>query len=79
MFLYSIYLSLSSLPLFRFCRMYKALLAGGDFEAAKAFLPRISRDDPDVRCIIKAMQKTYIKKPPIPVDTDQKKKKKTKK
>lgn len=43
--------------------MYKALLAAGDLKAAKLFLTKIPKDDPDVRFLIKEMQKTYIEKP----------------
>ncbi|KAF3453525.1 hypothetical protein FNV43_RR03965 [Rhamnella rubrinervis] len=46
-----------------FLRMYKALLAAGDLKAAKLFLTKIPKDDPDVRFLIKEMQTTYIEKP----------------
>ncbi|XVF77629.1 hypothetical protein PTKIN_Ptkin14bG0061600 [Pterospermum kingtungense] len=43
-----------------FLRMYQALLASGDTKSAKNILTKIPRDDPHVRCVIKACQITYL-------------------
>ncbi|KAL7216949.1 hypothetical protein ACSBR1_028806 [Camellia fascicularis] len=53
---------ISALLLFEFlCRMYQALLASGDHKSATNMLNKIPKDDPHVRCVIKACQATYIK------------------
>ncbi|KAF5948786.1 hypothetical protein HYC85_014743 [Camellia sinensis] len=41
--------------------MYQALLASGDHKSATNMLNKIPKDDPHVRCVIKASQATYIK------------------
>ncbi|KAL6538409.1 hypothetical protein OROGR_012397 [Orobanche gracilis] len=58
-----------------FVRMYQALLASGNNKSAAKILNKTQKDDPHVRCVIKACQKTYIKKSP-PVSKRQKKKEK---
>ncbi|KAG2682152.1 hypothetical protein I3843_11G179100 [Carya illinoinensis] len=58
-----------------FLRMYQALLACGDYKAANIMLEQIPKDDPHVRCVIKACQKCYI----VLDDPTKKKKKKKKK
>ncbi|KAL6543198.1 hypothetical protein OROHE_010718 [Orobanche hederae] len=58
-----------------FVRMYQALLASGNNKSAAKILNKTQKDDPHVRCVIKACQKTYIKKSP-PVSKKQKKKEK---
>ena len=40
--------------------MYQALLASGDLKAATKMLNKIPKDDPHVRCVIKACKTTYI-------------------
>ncbi|KAL6544431.1 hypothetical protein OROMI_023293 [Orobanche minor] len=58
-----------------FVRMYQALLASGNNKSAAKILNKTQKDDPHVRCVIKACQKTYIKKSPT-VSKKQKKKEK---
>lgn len=42
------------------CRMYQALLASGDNKSAKIMLNKFPKDDPHVRCVIKACDRSYI-------------------
>ncbi|GAV60856.1 PPR domain-containing protein/PPR_2 domain-containing protein [Cephalotus follicularis] len=42
-----------------FLRMYQALLASGDHKTANILLKKIPKDDPHVRCVIKACKNTY--------------------
>lgn len=41
------------------CRMYQALLASESHVSAKIMLPKIPKDDPHVRIVIQASQKTW--------------------
>ncbi|EEF39536.1 pentatricopeptide repeat-containing protein At4g04790, mitochondrial isoform X2 [Ricinus communis] len=43
-----------------YLRMYQALLSSGDYRSAKVILAEIQKDDPHVRRMIQACQKTYI-------------------
>lgn len=43
-----------------FLRMYQALLASGDNKSAKIMLNKFPKDDPHVRCVIKACDRSYI-------------------
>lgn len=42
-----------------FLRMYQVLLASGKYNTAKMMLNQIPKDDPHVRCVIKACQTSY--------------------
>ncbi|KAK4420731.1 Pentatricopeptide repeat-containing protein, mitochondrial [Sesamum alatum] len=57
-----------------YVRMYQALLASGDTKSAAKILSKMPKDDPHVRCVVKACEATYIKSPAV-----EKKKKKKKK
>ncbi|XP_039046094.1 pentatricopeptide repeat-containing protein At4g04790, mitochondrial-like [Hibiscus syriacus] len=60
-----------------FLRMHQALLASGDPKSAKSLLTKIPMDDPHVRCIIKACQKTYVQSSSMTKTKKQKMKNKT--
>lgn len=55
------------------CRMYQALLAAGERQAAKVLQSKIPKDDPHVRCIIESCKTTYY------LENEKEKKKKKKK
>ncbi|KAK6154400.1 hypothetical protein DH2020_008648 [Rehmannia glutinosa] len=57
-----------------FVRMYQALLASGDNKSAAKILLAIRKDDPHVRRVVEACQKTYVKS--ASAEKKQKKKKK---
>ncbi|GER56575.1 pentatricopeptide repeat-containing protein [Striga asiatica] len=57
-----------------YVRMYQALLASGDNKSAAKVLNNIKKDDPHVRCVLKACRNKYIKLPSV--ERRQKKKKK---
>ncbi|KAI9112040.1 hypothetical protein K1719_016936 [Acacia pycnantha] len=42
-----------------YVRMYRALLAAGDYKSAHLMLKKIPRDDPDVHHVVKECRKTY--------------------
>lgn len=46
-------------PTWNACRMYQVLLASGKYNTAKMMLNQIPKDDPHVRCVIKACQTSY--------------------
>ncbi|KAL0320763.1 UNVERIFIED_CONTAM: Pentatricopeptide repeat-containing protein, mitochondrial [Sesamum radiatum] len=44
-----------------YVRMYQALLASGDNKSAAKILSKMPKNDPHVRCVVKACENTYIK------------------